>query len=351
MFVLYIRSSTITLNVKISKGVNMSNTDYTVDILINDKPIRKYPFSNKLFVEARKGQEYSIRIKNNSWGRILAVASVDGLDVLTGKSAVENGNGYVINGYNSLTIDGFRISDEEVAKFVFDYKGASYAASKEDGSERNVGVIAARIFQEKVKPQPIVIKEEHHHHYDHWHDYWWNRPWVNPPWHPPTIWCSGLTGQTDVAYGACAGNTTRGDSASWSSLSNAGIDQSMAGDTKHPRGILREYGRNSSQNMSKATGNLGDKVKMMASNCCDADQNVLDAFDMGTKWGEAKESRVVEVEFEKGLLTLSTNIYYASRQSLIEMGVPVGNEKQVSFPEPFQDSKYAKPPKGWTKKY
>ena len=24
-------------------------------------------------------------------------------------------------------------------------------------------------------------------------------------------------------------------------------------------------------------------------------------FDMGTKWGEAKESRVIEVEFEKGL--------------------------------------------------
>jgi hypothetical protein len=71
------------------------------------------------------------------------------------------------------------------------------------------------------------------------------------------------------------------------------------------------------------------------------------SFDMGTKFGEAKESKVVEVEFEKGTLILPiTNIYYASRQSLIEMGVPLGSEKQVSFPEPFKNQ-YATPPKGW----
>jgi hypothetical protein len=68
-----------------------------------------------------------------------------------GKTAEENGNGYVINGYGSLKADGFRVSNEKVAKFLFDYKGGSYAASKEDGSERNVGVIGVRIFTEKVK--------------------------------------------------------------------------------------------------------------------------------------------------------------------------------------------------------
>ena len=78
-----------------------------------------------------------------------------------------------------------------------------------------------------------------------------------------------------------------------------------------------------------------------------AGTDALRGFDMSTKWGEAKESKVVEVEFERGSLVLTTNIYYASRQSLIEMGVPLGSEKQVSFPEPFVDSKYAKPPKNW----
>jgi hypothetical protein len=71
------------------------------------------------------------------------------------------------------------------------------------------------------------------------------------------------------------------------------------------------------------------------------------SFDMGTKFGKSKESKVIEVEFEKGILTFSTNIYYASRQSLIDMGVPLGNEKQVSFPSPFKNSKYSTPPVGW----
>ena len=86
---------------------------------------------------------------------------------------------------------------------------------------------------------------------------------------------------------------------------------------------------------------------LRAMNCSTKVDEKPRGFDMGTKWGEAKESRVVEVEFERGVVVLTTNIYYASRQSLLEMGVPLGNEKQVSFPEPFADSKYAKPPKGW----
>ena len=68
---------------------------------------------------------------------------------------------------------------------------------------------------------------------------------------------------------------------------------------------------------------------------------------MGTKWGNSKESPVIEVEFNRGNLSYSTNIYYASRKSLLEMGVPMDNKKQVSFPKPFKNRKYAKPPEGW----
>jgi hypothetical protein len=95
---------------------------------------------------------------------------------------------------------------------------------------------------------------------------------------------------------------------------------------------------------ASAQSNSPDNV-LRAMNCAQNAQPL--GFDMGTKYGEAKDSRVIEVEFEKGILALTTNIYYASRQSLIEMGVPLGNEKQVSFPEPFNGSKYSTPPTGW----
>src|ERR1035441_264566 len=201
---------------------------YEINVLVNGSRCKQYNHNGKLFVEAKKGSEYSIEIKNDTWQRILAVCSVDGLDILNGKTAEENGNGYVINGYGSLKADGFRVSNEKVAKFLFDYKGGSYAASKEDGSERNVGVIGVRIFTEKVKPPtppPVVIREEHHHHHDHYPNwdnrpYWWDNtinPWYNRPywWDNTIIGNGGLTGG-DPSYGASynsmGANASRSDS-------------------------------------------------------------------------------------------------------------------------------------------
>ena len=288
-------------------------------------------------------------------------------------SLSENGNGYVINGYNSLNIDGFRVSDEKVAKFLFDYKGGSYAASKEDGSERNVGVIGVRIFTEKVKPPPpppVVIREEHHHHHDHPvyppYDPWWKRPyWKRPYWRDSTtIWSRGLTGDGDTAsYGtACnsMGDSLRCDSdmlcereSGPEKYSCDSIPTKGAPSAPRKRSLGGTMGRSAKVGatlnfMGNASAGQTDKGNMLRSmNCCSNPTPEPLGFDMGTKWGEAKESRVIEVEFEKGILALTTNIYYASRQCLIEMGVPLGNEKQVSFPEPFKDGKYAQPPKNW----
>jgi hypothetical protein len=321
---------------------------YEVNILVNGSRCKQYSHNGKLFIEAKKGSEYSIEIKNNTWQRILAVCSVDGLDILNGKKAEENGNGYVINGNGSLKADGFRVSNEKVAKFLFDYKGGSYAASKEDGSERNVGVIGIRLFTEKVKPLPpvpLVIKEEHHHH--HHHDHYPKYP--NYPWDSPTIWGSEIRYGTNAAPGATRGlgeylsNTTMGGPTMDCCDSNPVTDSEPLGFCDMASENL--YSKTLGSPRRMASAGAPSPLRSHAVKC--SVQPETKGFDMGTKWGEAKESRVIEVEFEKGILALTTNIYYASRQSLLEMGVPLGSEKQVSFPEPFSDGKYAKPPTGW----
>ena len=136
-------------------------------------------------------------------------------------------------------------------------------------------------------------------------------------------------------------------------LADMAADEPERGPTKYscdsiktrstPTSGLMGRSNNSANSVLNALNTFNASSQQMSNAGTDA----LHGFDMGTKWGEAKESKVVEVEFERGTLALTTNIYYASRQSLLEMGVPLGSEKQVSFPEPFTDSKYAKPPKGW----
>ena len=69
-------------------------------------------------------------------------------------------------------------------------------------------------------------------------------------------------------------------------------------------------------------------------------------FDMGSGWGEAKDSKVVDVEFERGSIVFTNEIYYASRESLIEMGVPLKQEGRVNLPKSFPNG-FAKPPANW----
>ena len=124
---------------------------FDLNITVNGSRCKQYYHQGKIFIQANPGSEYSIEIKNNHWKRILAVSSVDGLNVLTGKSANELDSGYIINGYSSEKIKGFRFSDNEWALFKFGYKfnGKTYAQSKNDGSEQNCGVIGVRLFYEK----------------------------------------------------------------------------------------------------------------------------------------------------------------------------------------------------------
>jgi len=329
---------------------------YDVNVLVNGSRCKQYNHDGKVFIEAKHGSEYTIEIKNNTWARILAVCSVDGLNILNGKTAEESNPGYVINQLASSKFDGFRVSNEKVAKFVFSTKDASYAADKGDNSEKNVGVIGIRLFTEKVKPLPKVT--EIHHHHNHWrrprND--WGTP--VPPYNPPIIWCDttyststdGPCGCSNGADDACldfmgdlgAGSRTYSSNnipTKGGPSDTMGKKRSSAGGQSAgaPRGLIDGpslRGRVTAQNATFMSNTMKSAEP-------------LRGFDMGTKWGEAKESRVTEVEFEKGVLALTTNIYYASRQSLLEMGVPLGNEKQVSFPEPFKETKYSQPPKNW----
>jgi hypothetical protein len=106
------------------------------------------------WVAGRPGTTYAIEIHNRLDQRVLAVTSVDGVNVISGATAAWNQTGYVFRPQQDYRITGWRKSDDEVAAFTFTASPNSYAART--GRPANVGVIGVAVFRERQQPQVSV---------------------------------------------------------------------------------------------------------------------------------------------------------------------------------------------------
>ncbi len=104
------------------------------------------------WVAGNPGSRYAITYFNRVGERLLAVMSVDGVNVLSGETAGFNQSGYVLSGLQRYQVNGWRKSDSEVAAFAFAAANASYAART--GRADNIGVIGVALFREqRAEPQ------------------------------------------------------------------------------------------------------------------------------------------------------------------------------------------------------
>ncbi|MBB3638621.1 MULTISPECIES: hypothetical protein [Variovorax] len=101
-----------------------------------------------------EGSRYTLRFRNLSERSYELIATVDGLDVLSGKPGSLRNGGYVLQPLQSITIEGFRKSQNEVAAFRFSAPGRAYAANTEAGDVRNIGVIGAALFELEERNAP-----------------------------------------------------------------------------------------------------------------------------------------------------------------------------------------------------
>jgi len=114
---------------------------------------RVWRSNGRLFVAGRPGARYSLRVTNNTPGRVLVVMSVDGVNILTGETAAFGQRGYVLMPYGSQDVSGWRKSDTEVAAFTFAPQHRSYAART--ARPDDVGVIGIAAFTERSVPPQI----------------------------------------------------------------------------------------------------------------------------------------------------------------------------------------------------
>ncbi|MEK7628014.1 MAG: hypothetical protein AAB421_01185 [Patescibacteria group bacterium] len=126
----------------------MFKANFELTVLVAGKPAREYVNANYAdpFIEGLRSTDYELRISNRSNHRALAVIAVDGLSIIDGKLASSGGDGYVIGAQKTTTIPGWRLNNNEVAKFVFASQPEAYATQMKRGG--NLGIIGAAFFLE-----------------------------------------------------------------------------------------------------------------------------------------------------------------------------------------------------------
>ena len=104
------------------------------------------------YVVGRPGNEYQVVLRNRRGEDLLAVVSVDGVNVLTGQAASPDQGGYIVGARDRLEIKGWRKNLGEVASFYFTSLGDSYAART--GRPAHVGVIGVALFRRAQRAEP-----------------------------------------------------------------------------------------------------------------------------------------------------------------------------------------------------
>ena len=120
-----------------------------------------YNHRGEYWVAGTPGARYAIRVRNAAGERVMAVMSVDGVNVVTGETAGYGQTGYVFGAGDMSDIAGWRKSDAQIAAFEFTSLGDSYASRT--GRPDNVGVIGVALFRERVQappPSPPVSRNE-----------------------------------------------------------------------------------------------------------------------------------------------------------------------------------------------
>jgi len=116
--------------------------------------LQVYHHEGRAYVVGKPGHEYQVRVANRLGEELLAVMSVDGVNVITGQTANPAQSGYVISPRGSLEVRGWRKNLSQTAAFYFTALPDSYAART--GRPDDVGVIGVALFRKKQEPRSVA---------------------------------------------------------------------------------------------------------------------------------------------------------------------------------------------------
>lgn len=289
---------------------------FQIKVLVDGKPIQEYHKDANTFVEGRSGSNFELLLKNLTARRLLVHPSVDGISVMTGKTASKNDYsvGYILEPWQEMRVPGWRLNDEAVARFVFAGSGGSYA--EKTGRGENKGVIAAAVWEEKVR-------------YGTWH--WYELP-------------SKVLGNPR--------SVTRGVSSDDDFISHhyTFTDAGHLGDVNTAYEATTEIHLDSSVQNSGRVNCSGDLTRGRNRGARYRKGPSKSVNNLGTGFGKKAEHRVAKATFEinQAAPDAVAVIYYDDLRGLKNRGIRISRKKQGSgLPDPFPKDMGCEPPQGW----
>jgi hypothetical protein len=126
-----------------------ARTVEAVDILVDGAGQPLFSHDGRWYVEARKGREYAIRLRNPYPVRVAVALSVDGLNTIDAReTTAAAARKWVIDPYETIVISGWQTSQTEARRFEFTTEEKSYGQAL--GKTANLGVISAVFFKERA---------------------------------------------------------------------------------------------------------------------------------------------------------------------------------------------------------
>ncbi len=293
-------------------SMNVSAIGHIADVTIVDRSTGQalpvHFCHGEYWVTGTPGAKYSVSVVNATGSRVLSVISVDGVNVLDGKTAHTNQSGYVFNRFQKYEINGWRKSNQEVAAFEFVASPLSYA--ERTGRPENVGVIGVALFKERVHQPPVTV------------------------YSPPPTQPSPYSRSSDE-------------------IGSAPTRESVAADGAKSQAKPAPASAAPYLSLSGTLGGVGSPAaatKRAESRTDNAQDGVREK--LGTGHGELEWSQVSQTTFERESKrpNETISIRYDSRENLVAMGViPETHRHYPRAPQPFSDnpSFVPDPPRQW----
>lgn len=135
----------------------MAQGAWSMEVLVDGRPLPEHPARGTTYIEAQRGREYSIRLRNHTSRRVAVALSVDGLNSIDAKTtSAAEASRWILGPYATITIGGWQTSASTARRFFFTSEEDSYGAWL--GRTKNLGVISAVVYEER-RPEPVAIRE------------------------------------------------------------------------------------------------------------------------------------------------------------------------------------------------